>query len=411
VRVRRGEVEAVLETLQTVSPARVEPRCSHFGACGGCDLQHLNHRGQMDWKRGFLDRILRREAGLADLPEIPVVHLEEPWRYRNKLELTFSQEGGRVILGFHRRGSFQRVVEIEDCPIGPPGIGRLLREIRAGVAPLELPPYDPKRHTGFWRFAVVRYSRQMDGFLLMIITTAGERAPLDRLAEHLFSKLPDLRGLLWGISDSLADAAQASEIIPIRGAERLTDQVGAVRFELGPTCFVQPNLMLADRVYRAITEAAGLSGRQEVYDLYSGIGLIGLALAPDSARVISVESEPENVLFARRNAVLSGVKNALFIEGKVEDLLKGGTLFRESAGPAVVVLDPPRAGLHGEVPAPLLAARPDRIVYLSCNPMSLARDLKVIRLRDPDLNLSALRLFDFFPQTSHMEVLAVLTRS
>jgi len=194
------------------------------------------------------------------------------------------------------------------------------------------------------------------------------------------------------------------------GSEVLEDRVGEIRFEVGPMNFVQPNLELTPRIYVGIQEKAALTGREAVYDLYCGIGLIALSLANSAKAVYGVESEPENVACAERNAKTNQILNATFLCGKVEDLLKGRSLFKAGPKPDLIIVDPPRAGLHKEVYAPLLTAQAPTLLYLSCNPTTLSRDLKILLARDPQLQVEEIQLFDFFPHTVHMEVLVTLRR-
>ena len=194
------------------------------------------------------------------------------------------------------------------------------------------------------------------------------------------------------------------------GDEQLQDEIGRVRFRFGPTQFVQPNRLLAGAAYEAIAENCRLTGNETVYDLYCGMGLISLAIAPFARAVYGAESEADNVALAEQNAALSGVSNATFVCGKAEDLLRGGALFKLGGKPDRIVLDPPRAGLHGDMYAPLLQARAERIIYLSCNPKTLAADLKAMLKRDPSYRVERVQWFDFFPQTTHMETLVTLVR-
>lgn len=409
-RVRPTHAEARLIRVEVGSPDRVVPRCLHFGPCGGCDLQHLNYPLQVEWKREVLQRVLLQEGGFKSLPPIETTAMEEPWAYRSKMEFTFGQEGDRIRLGFHERASFQRIVDVEHCHIAPPVVSDLLREIKEVAARFDLRSYNPKIHQGFWRYAVVRSSFHTGGLMLLIVTNEGPREPIEALASHLTARVPALKSFYWGISAKVSDVASPERMTLMAGSEVLEDRVGEIRFQIRPTNFVQPNLYLASQVYEAIRQAACLTLKEVVYDLYCGIGLIALALAKSAQGVYGVESDSENVIFAERNAALNNIANAVFIHGKVEDLLKERALFKSGPRPDLVVLDPPRAGLHKEVYAPLLRAEVPRLIYLSCNPVSLARDLKVLLERQGQLQIERIQMFDFFPHTAHMEVLVTLHR-
>jgi len=410
----------LIQQAEEAVPERVAPRCRHFGPCGGCSLQHLDYPSQVEWRRAMAASVLQKETGGIHLPAIEVFPMEEPWGHRSKMEFTFSAEGGpayggglhsgRITLGLHQRGSFQRIVDIEQCEISHPEVSRLLRAVKEIAAGFEAKSYDPKRHEGFWRYAVVRTSRAAGHLMLVLVTTDGPRPPLEAMAAQLPKQVPALRSLYWGISNRVSDVAHPERLERLFGSEVLEDSVGPVRYSFGPSNFIQPNHALAGKVYETIRRNAALTGGQVVCDLYCGIGLISLILAGEAKVVYGVESEQQNVSFAERNAELNGISNAVFLCGRVEDLLKGRALFRAGPAPDVIVLDPPRAGLHKEVYGPLLEAKASRLLYLSCNPASLARDLKILLERDPAYRVESLQMFDFFPHTIHAEVLATLAR-
>jgi len=401
----------LIQQAEEAVPGRVAPRCRHFGPCGGCSLQHLDYPAQVEWRRAMVADVLKKETGGKDLPEIEVFSMEEPWGHRSKMEFTFGQEGGRITLGLHQRGSFQRIVDIEQCEIAHPEVSRLLQAIKEIAAGFEAKSYDPRRHEGFWRYAVVRSSRSTGQLMLVLVTYDGPRPPLEAMAARLPERVPALKSLYWGVSNKVSDVAQPDRLERLFGPELLEDSVGPLRYSFGPSNFIQPNQVLVGKVYETIRARAALTGGQAVYDLYCGIGLISLGLAGDSKVVYGVESEQENVSFAEKNAALNGISNVIFLCGRVEDLLKGRALFRAGPAPDVIVLDPPRVGLHKEVYGPLLEARAPRLLYLSCNPASLARDLKILLERDPAYRVESLQMFDFFPHTVHAEVLATLVRA
>ncbi len=410
IRVRRDQFEAKVIRVESPSPDRVEPRCPHFGPCGGCELQHLAYPAQVDWKSRVLRNILQTEGGLRTVPPFDVVPMDDPWAYRSKMEFSFGQLGERITLGLHERGSFQRIEDVKTCFIAPPKVSALLQAVKEIANKFELKAYNPKIHEGFWRYAVIRSSRHTSDLMLLIVTNDGPSEPIEALVKELPIRLPELKSFYWGVSTRVSDVAQPERTALVYGSEVLEDEIGEILFQIKPTNFVQPNLILASRIYEAIRASVALSGREVVYDLYSGIGLIALSMARRAAAVYGVESEPENVALAERNAVLNNIGNATFLCGKVEDLLKGRALFKVGPKPDLIVVDPPRAGLHKEVYAPLLEAKSPALVYLSCNPLSMARDLKILLSRDPSYSVASICMFDFFPHTAHMEVLVTLRR-
>jgi 23S rRNA (uracil1939-C5)-methyltransferase len=358
----------------------------------------MEYADQVELRRSWVTSLLGRE--------VETVPMQNPWNHRSKMEFTFGQEGDRVTLGLHQRNSFSRIVEIEQCEIAHPEVSRLLRAIREAAGRSSLSSYNNRRHEGFWRYAVIRVSRSTGELLLVLMTNEGPREPLKAMAEELPRQVPALKSFYWGVTPKRSDVARPDRLERLWGAETLEDSVGPVRYRFGPSNFLQPNHALVEKAYGAIRAGAGLTGREAVYDLYCGIGLIGLSLAGGAGEVHGVESEPENIEFAERNAEMNGISNARFYCGRVEDLMKGGALFRGGPAPDVIVVDPPRVGLHKEVLTPLLDARALRLVYLSCNPASLARDLKTLTQA---YRIESLKMFDFFPHTEHSEVLAILT--
>ena len=350
-----------------------------------------------------------QEMRLPNPPRIEAFPSDSPWGYRSKMEFTFGQDGDRVTLGLHRRNHFQRIVDVVQCEIAPPAANPLLAAVKEAANESGLMAYHPKSRRGFWRYAVVRGSQGGD-LLLLLVTHKGPPQAMESAAQVLFKKVPALKSLYWGISTKVSDVATPERMTLLGGQEALEDQVGGLRCQIGPSQFVQPHPVLASKVYGMILQRAGLSGRETVYDLYSGAGLIALSLARHARFVYAVESQQENVGLAQSNARLNGISNIVFLWGRLEDLLREGALFRACPQPDAVVLDPPRAGLHGRVFGPLLKAKAPILLYLSCNPVSLARDLKILLERDRAYGMESAQLFDFFPHTTHAEILVALRR-
>ncbi len=396
--------------MEILDSERVIPRCRHFGPCGGCALQDLNYSAQVESKSKILSSVLEEQLGKGLLPPLQISSMEDPWGHRSKMEFTFGQDADRVTLGLHQRASFQRIVDIAQCEIAPPQMSELLRAIKEVAGNFPLKSYNPKTHQGFWRYAVIRASRHTGELMLVLMTNEGPREPVESMAQLLSRAVPALKSIYWGITAKVSDVAHPDRLDLLFGSQFLEDRVGSVRYAFGPSNFIQPNHALVGKVYESIRKNAALTGREAVYDLYCGMGLISLYLAGSAERVYGVESEQENVASAERNAAMNGISNALFLCGRVEELLKGRALFKVGPPPDLIVLDPPRAGLHKDVVGPLLGARAPRLVYLSCNPVSLGRDLKVLLERDPSYQIEFIQMFDFFPHTVHQEVLVLLTR-
>lgn len=401
--------EARLVRLERPSPHRVPPTCRHFGACGGCDLQHLDYAAQVAWKQTQLAETLQHLGGITALPPIAVHPMTDPWHYRNKMEFSFGDEGGRIVAGLHQRGSFQRIVKLDHCWIAPALASDVLQAVEDAVNASGQPAYHQRRHDGFWRYLVIRVTRSGQAALLLV-TQDGDREIVRRVAEAVVRAMPAVAHVLWGVSTRVSDVAHPERMEALIGQVTAEERIGPLTVPVQPMNFVQPNLPQAERLYQELLDAATLTGRETVYDLYCGLGIMALLTAPRARWVYGLESDPENVALASATAARHGIANATFICGKVEELLVKRGLFRIGPPPDLVIVDPPRVGLHPDAVGPILQAQPPRLFYVSCNPASLARDLKLLLGREPRFRLTRLSLYDFFPQTGHMEVFATLER-
>ena len=387
--------------------AKVEPPCPAFGTCGGCSLQDLAYADQLSLKR---ERLARTLAALPGLPPMELVGLEEPWRYRNKAELTFGVWQGELALGYHAAGSFWKVVNLDDCLLLPEPAARLLQDVRALAAATGLPAYHPRTHQGFFRYWLVRSSRHTGRLLACLMTAPGPREPVDRMAAALVARHPALASLYWGVTGKLADVAVPEELTLLHGAPYLDDRIGPFALQLHPLSFLQPSTVQAERMYTLVCEHLSRIADGVAWDLYCGVGLIGLYLSRHFRKVYGIDIEPAHLALAASNASLNGVSNLEFKPGAVETLLMDRRFWLQEARPDVIVVDPPRPGLHPQAVSSLLAARPLAIAYLSCNAASLVRDLTILTTHYPKYRISALRAFDMFPQTNHVETVAFLER-
>ncbi len=390
--------------------AKVDPPCGYFGTCGGCALQDLAYSDQLVLKQARLTQALAGVEGLV-LP-IEMVGLEDPWRYRNKAELTFGGSSGALTLGYHAAGSYWKIVDLEDCLLLPEPVTRVLREVRRLATETDLPAYHPKSHQGVFRYLLVRSSHATGKVLLCLMTASHPDvcAMIERMASELMRRHPHIASVYWGRTDKLADIAVPDECVLISGDPYLEEQLGPFRLELHPLSFLQPTNVQADRMYRYLVGALPERPAGVAWDLYCGLGLISFYLAGMFQKVYGIDVESHHLELAQRNASLNGLRNIEFRMGKVEALLMDRRFWLEEARPDVVVVDPPRAGLHPQAIASLLAARPTTIAYCSCNVQSLARDLQLLLTGFPRYHLVEARAFDMFPQTNHVEVLAVLSR-
>ena len=386
--------------------ARVPAPCAYFGSCGGCSLQDLAYQDQLTLKHRRLTRAL---SPIAGMPPFTLAGLDDPWRYRNKAEFTFGLSEGRLVLGYHAARSYWRVVDLDDCLLLPAAAMRAVRRAAALAVESGLPPYHPRSHHGFFRYLLVRASRRTGRILLCLMTAPGAREPVERMAEAMRQD-EAVAGFYWGVTGRLADVAVPETLELLWGQTHLEEQVGPFRMLLHPLSFLQPSLAQAERLYARMREAVADLSAGVGWDLYCGLGLAGFYLAGRMRTVHAIDSEAHHLDLAAANAARNGLTNIEFRTGKVESLLMDRRFWLQEARPDVVVVDPPRAGLHAAALASLLAARPRRIVYVSCNVQSLVRDLGGLLTGFPRYRIAAAEAYDMFPQTNHAEMLLVLER-
>lgn len=387
---------------------RVAAPCPYFGACGGCTLQDVAYPDQLRRKRQRLRDVLERVTGRR--PDLEIIGLEDPWRYRNRAEFTFGQADGRLVLGYHVARSFWKVVDLDDCLLLPLAAMAAARAVHRWAVRGGFPAYRPRTHEGWLRHLVVRASRATGRVLLCLVTAPGAREPIEELAQEVMAGQPEVSSVFWGVSDRVADVAQPQALSLVRGDAYLEEQVGPLRLRVGAFSFLQSSTQLAPRLYEYVRAAAAGDAGSVMWDLYCGVGVVGLYLAPVARHVYGIDSEPQHLELARWNAQANGARNMDFRMGRAEALLLERRFWLVEGKPQVVVVDPPRSGLHQQTIASLLAARPRRLIYVSCNAQSLARDLRALLSRYPRYRLTAARAFDLFPQTDHVETVAVLDR-
>jgi 23S rRNA (uracil1939-C5)-methyltransferase len=405
-KVKRNHAEALaVEVLQPGS-ARVEAPCAHYPACGGCRFQDLAYEAQLEAKAAQVADSLRRLGGIADPPLEPIVPAESIFHYRNKLEYSFTETRSGPALGFHKAGRWDEVLEIERCWLAT-DLGNAIRDaVRDWAREESLPAYDQAEQTGYLRHLVVREGRNTGQALVLLVTAPGERFERGYLVE-LLRRFPEVRSVQWAVNEGPAEVTNLPSTL-LWGEEAIEERLCGLRFRVRPNAFLQTNTAMAERVYGLARELAGLTGRETVYDLYCGIGTIGLVLASQALTVWGVEVSEESVACALENADLNGIANAAFFAGNVGQSVEE---LRERAGdPDVVVVDPPRAGLAGKALRRVGRLGAARLVYVSCNPTTLASDVKTLA-GDWGYRLERAVPLDMFPHTPHVETVALLTRT
>ena len=403
-KVKRGFAEGVVTEVVRASSTRVDAPCPHFGVCGGCRFQDLAYDVQVAEKERQVRDALVRIGRFDDPPLEPIVPAASQYGYRNKLEYSFTSTPEGVDLGFHRAGRWDEVIGIDVCLLTT-DVGNAIRlAVRDWAREEGLEPYDQEAGTGYLRHLVVREGRNTGQALVVLVTAPGERFEAGYLVDVL-RRLPEVRSIHWAINDTPAEQTNLPTKL-LWGEEAIEEEILGLRFRVRPSAFLQTNTEMAERLYELAREYAALTGTENVYDLYCGTGTIGLALAGRAASVWGLEISEEAVACAIENAELNGIPNASFFAGNVGQTVEE---LREEAGePDVVIVDPPRAGLAGKALRRTGALGAARIVYVSCNPTTLASDLQVLR-DEYGYQLERCRPVDMFPHTPHVESVSTLS--
>jgi 23S rRNA (uracil1939-C5)-methyltransferase len=403
-KVKRSHAEALATEVVRPGPQRVAAPCAHFPTCGGCRFQDLAYEAQLEQKQTQVRDALQRLAGVAEPPLERILPCEpEIFHYRNKLEYSFTSTPAGPALGFHRAGRWDEVLEIERCWLTD-DLGNEIRDaVRDWAREERLEAYSQEDQSGYLRHLVVREGRNTGQALVQLVTAPGERFEQGYLVDVL-RRFPQVRSIHWSVNDSPAEVTNLPTQL-LWGEEWIEEQLCGLRFRVRPNAFLQTNTAMAERLYGLARDAAALSGGETVWDLYCGIGTIGLSLARDSLTVWGIEVSEESVACALENAELNGIANAAFFAGNVGQVVD--ELVERSGPPDVVVVDPPRAGLAGKALRRLGRLGAPRLVYVSCNPTTLAGDVKVLR-EEHGYELRHATPVDMFPHTPHVECVALL---
>ena len=404
-KVKRSHAEALATEVIAAGPNRVDAPCSHYPACGGCRFQDLGYEAQLAAKHAQVADALRRIGGIPEPPLEPIVPADDVFHYRNKLEYSFTQLEDGPTLGFHKAGRWDDVLEVEKCWLTTELGNAIRNSVREWARGERLTAYDQAEQTGYLRHLVVREGRNTGQTLVQLVTAAGERFERDHFVETL-RRFPEVRSIHWSVNETPAEVTNLPTTL-LWGDDAIEEEIGGLRFRVRPNAFLQTNTAMAERLYALAGEYAGLTRDETVYDLYCGIGTIGLSLARSALTVWGVEASEESVACALENADLNGITNAAFFAGEVGASLEE---LRERAGaPDVVVVDPPRAGLSGKALRRLGRLGASRVVYVSCNPTTLAANLKELAATW-GYGLERVRAVDMFPHTPHVESVALLVR-
>lgn len=418
-RKRKSFMEGFVVSIRKHSDLRVEPFCPHFGICGGCKWQNLPYEKQIEFKQQEITDNLQR-IGKVELQNIyPIIGSAQTQYYRNKLEFTFSdkrfltrEEIGREdeiarspAAGFHVPGFFDKVVDIDTCFLQGAPSNEIRNFIKAYALERHLTFFNLREQHGFLRTLIVRTASTGE---VMVILALGceDETEREALLDALVVKFPQITSLMYVVNEKQNDTLTDQEIICYHGRDHIFEEMEGLRFKIGPKSFYQTNSEQAYNLYAKTRELAGLTGRETVYDLYTGTGTIANFIARQAGKVIGIEYVPEAIEDAKVNSEINGIGNTLFYAGDMKDVLNADFIARHGH-PEVIITDPPRAGMHPDVVQTILNAAPERIVYVSCNSATQARDLQ---LMDAAYRVMAVQPVDMFPHTHHVENIVLLEK-
>ena len=406
-----GRIVKVLEA----SPERIKPPCPYSGHCGGCQWQQIRYERQLHYKKEIVSDALAHIGSLRDVQVHDVIPAEKTFAYRNKMEFSFSDRRWLLpeemelegmdrgfALGLHVPGTFSKVIDIEACLLQQEQGNQLLREVKAYVRASGIPVYGLKSHQGYWRFLVLRYSGWRQGWMVNIVTSEDNPEAIQPLAEHLGDRFDHVLTVVNNITERKAAVAVGDRERVLLGDGVLKDRIGPFTFQISANSFFQTNSLGAERLYRKVTEYAALQGEETVLDLYSGTGTIPIFLSSRSKEVIGIEIVQSAIMDGEKNCAANGITNCRFLWGDIRERL---SILKSR--PEVLIIDPPRAGMHKDVLPKVRDLGAERIVYVSCNPTTLARDLGEIVSNYEVLEVQPL---DMFPHTHHVEAVALLSK-
>jgi 23S rRNA (uracil1939-C5)-methyltransferase len=405
--VRPRFARGAIERLDRPSDLRTEPPCPYFGRCGGCRLQHVRYEAQLEFKQRQVADCLARLGGLGHVSVSPIIGAPEIYGYRNKMEFTFAEVNGEPVVGLHEAERYDAILDVERCLLQSDGMNAVLAEVRAFVREQRWSIYRQDTEQGLLRFLMLREGRQTGEAMVNLVTASPDVATARALADRLRARCPHVSSIVLNVNPTKAAVAVGVEEHPVAGNETIRERLSDLVFSISANSFFQTNTRQAERLFGIVGEYAGLTGRETVLDLYAGTGAISLLLAHQARAVYGIELVPAAIEDAARNARENGITNCTFLPGEVRHVLPD--LLARGVRADVVVADPPRAGFHPKALRSLATLAAERIVYVSCNPGTLARDLGT--LCGAGYRVTAVQPVDMFPHTPHIEVVVRIDRT
>jgi 23S rRNA (uracil1939-C5)-methyltransferase len=415
-RQKKSYAEGKILKLHKASSHRVDALCQHFGVCGGCKWQHVNYNFQLEFKSTQVKDDFKRIAKVEVEEFLPIVGGEDIYNYRNKLEFTFSNKAweehfdkenpkGLDGLGFHIPGMFDKVLDLEKCYLAPDTANKIRSFVKNYALANDLSFFDIRQQTGFLRNLMIRCNSKNE-WMLVLIVTKQETEIIHELLNNLAKEIPEVKELCYVVNEKKNDSWSDLEVHTVIGNGYLFETMENLKFKIRPQSFFQTNYKQAIRLYEIAREFAALSGTENVYDLYTGTGSIALFVAKGAKHVTGIEYVEAAIQDAKENAILNNIDNSSFYAGDMK-LILNDELIAKHGKPDVIITDPPRDGMHPTVVEKIIELLPERIVYVSCNTATQARD---IALLDPYFKVKKVQAVDMFPQTHHVESVALLMR-
>ncbi|MFJ5716216.1 23S rRNA (uracil(1939)-C(5))-methyltransferase RlmD [Neobacillus sp. NPDC093127] len=397
--------EAKIKKIRIKSPHRVQPLCPVYDQCGGCQLQHLHYDQQLKEKRDIVIQSLERHTKLSiDKLDIRVtLGMEDPWGYRNKSSFQVGQKDGKVLAGLYGINSHQ-LINIDQCAVQHSQTNEATSKVKQILEELRIPIYNEKSRKGIIRTIVTRVGVQTDELQIVLITSQKEIPKMEIIIEEIQKRLPNVKSVVQNINGQKTSLIFGEETVPLAGEEFIQETLGDLQFELSARTFFQLNPVQTVKLYNEVKKAAALTGNEKVVDAYCGVGTIGLWLANQAAEIRGMDVIPESIEDAKKNAKRHGFTNTKYVPGKAEEVLPKWV--KKGWKPDVVVVDPPRTGLDGQLLQTILQVKPEKLIYVSCNPSTLAKDIQTLSSK---YEVKYIQPVDMFPQTAHVECVALLT--
>lgn len=387
-----------LVELYEKSPYRVEVESSDTHKYGGCQLEHISYEGQLKYKENQVRQVLTRIGKLEDVVVHPILGMDNPWHYRNKAQVPVGEKDGKLIAGFFKPRSHE-IVDTDESLIQLPEINEAIQAVKEICNDLKIPAYQEETHKGVLRHIMARYGQQTGELMVVIITRTNDIPTKNQLVEEIVARLPKVKSIVHNINSKRTNVILGEKTTVLWGNDVIYDFIGDVKFAISALSFYQVNPVQTKVLYDKALEYAGLNGEESVIDAYCGIGTISLFLAQKAKKVFGVEVVPEAIEDAKRNAELNGIINAEFAAGEAEIVIP--KWYKEGNNADVLVVDPPRKGCDETFLQTIIEMKPQKVVYVSCNPATLARDLRI--LEDGGYKTVEVQPVDMFPQTTHVE--------